>query len=88
MQEVKENAVEGLTIMLIGNKCDLNSGFLFRFFYNTRNFRRQISYEEGEIFAKKYGLLFLETSAFTAKNVENVYLIIKIILNSVNIGFY
>lgn len=48
-----------MTIMLIGNKCDLDA-------------RRQVSTEEGERFAKENNLIFLETSAKTAFNVEEV----------------
>jgi len=48
-----------MTIMLIGNKCDLAS-------------RRAVSPEEGEQFAREHGLVFLETSAKTAHNVEEV----------------
>jgi Ras-related protein Rab-2A len=48
-----------MTIMLIGNKCDLDA-------------RRQVSNEEGERFAKENGLIFMETSAKTAFNVEEV----------------
>ena len=48
-----------MTIMLIGNKCDLDA-------------RRQVSFEEGERFAKENGLIFTETSAKTAFNVEEV----------------
>lgn len=45
--------------MLIGNKSDLSH-------------RRAVSQEEGEQFAKENGLLFLEASARTAQNVEEV----------------
>ena len=48
-----------MVIMLIGNKCDLDA-------------RRQVSTEEGERFAKENGLIFMETSAKTAFNVEEV----------------
>ena len=48
-----------MTIMLIGNKCDLDA-------------RRQVSTEEGDRFAKENGLIFMETSAKTAFNVEEV----------------
>jgi hypothetical protein len=34
--------------------------------------RRAVSTEEGEQFAKEHGLVFLETSAKTAHNVEEV----------------
>ena len=49
-----------MAIMLIGNKCDLDS-------------KRQVSYEEGEQFAKRHGLFFIETSAKTAANVEDAF---------------
>lgn len=48
-----------MSIMLVGNKCDLAH-------------RRAVSKEEGEQFAKENGLLFLEASARTAQNVEEV----------------
>lgn len=48
-----------MVIMLIGNKCDLDQ-------------RRQVSTEEGERFAKDNNLIFMETSAKTAFNVEEV----------------
>ena len=35
-------------------------------------FRRQVSYEEGEQLAKENDVVFIETSAKTAYNVENV----------------
>ncbi|CAN6729295.1 unnamed protein product [Malus baccata var. baccata] len=50
-----------MTIMLIGNKCDLSH-------------RRAVSKEEGEQFAKENGLLFLEASARTAQNVEEAFI--------------
>ena len=48
-----------MTIILVGNKSDLSQ-------------RRAVSKEEGEQFAKENGLLFLEASARTAQNVEEV----------------
>jgi GTPase SAR1 family protein len=45
--------------MLIGNKSDLDH-------------RRAVSYKEGEQFAEQNGLIFLETSAKSAANVEQV----------------
>lgn len=48
-----------MTIMLIGNKSDQEQ-------------RRAVSTKEGEEFAQKNGLVFLETSAKTAVNVEAV----------------
>ena len=34
--------------------------------------RREVKQEEGEAFAREHGLVFLETSAKTAANVEEV----------------
>lgn len=48
--------------MLIGNKSDLAH-------------RRAVSTEEGEQFAKEHGLIFMEASAKTAQNVEEVTII-------------
>merc|ERR1719159_2087948 len=45
--------------MLVGNKCDLEH-------------LRQVS-EEGAKFAQENGLLFIETSAKTSKNVEEAF---------------
>lgn len=49
-----------MTIMLIGNKSDLEH-------------RRAVTTQEGEQFAKDNGLVFMETSAKTAHNVEEVW---------------
>ncbi|KAH6558059.1 hypothetical protein KP509_1Z080100 [Ceratopteris richardii] len=49
-----------MTIMLIGNKCDLSH-------------RRAVTFEEGQQFAKDNGLIFMETSAKTAQNVEEAF---------------
>jgi len=58
LDEVRQNANAHMTIMLIGNKSDLE--------------RREVSAEEGHEFARQHGLIFLETSAKTAQNVEEV----------------
>lgn len=59
LEDARQHANSNMTIMLIGNKCDLAH-------------RRAVSTEEGEQFAKENGLVFLETSAKTAQNVEEV----------------
>lgn len=59
LDEARQNAHQDMVIMLIGNKSDLDH-------------RRQVTVEEGESFAKENGLIFLETSAKTAANVEEV----------------
>lgn len=50
-----------MVIMLIGNKNDLEH-------------RRAVSTEEGKAFADKHGLIFCETSAKTAYNVEQAFI--------------
>lgn len=49
-----------LTIMLIGNKCDLERP-------------RAVTYEEGRAFARKIGAMFIETSARDGTNVERAF---------------
>lgn len=60
LEEARQNSHQNMVIMLIGNKSDLEH-------------RRQVSKEEGESFAQENGLVFLETSAKTAANVESAF---------------
>ena len=65
-----------MTIMLIGNKSDQDA-------------RRQVSTEEGERFARENGLIFMETSAKTAVNVEESFLKTStIIYENIDKGVY
>ena len=56
----KNETIEKVLIVLVGNKSDLNN-------------KRQVSTEEGQDLADKLGILFFETSAKTGENVENIF---------------
>lgn len=61
LEDCRKYSNQNIIIMLIGNKVDLDS-------------KRAVTRQEGEEFAKKNGLYFLETSAKTADNVEQAFL--------------
>eukprot|EP01117_Protostelium_nocturnum_P000159 TRINITY_DN10231_c0_g1_i1.p1 TRINITY_DN10231_c0_g1~~TRINITY_DN10231_c0_g1_i1.p1 ORF type:complete len:206 (-),score=43.28 TRINITY_DN10231_c0_g1_i1:78-695(-) len=61
LAEVREHSNKEMVIMLIGNKNDLEA-------------KRAVSYEEGKKFAEENGLIFMETSAKTASNVDEAFL--------------
>merc|ERR1712188_107759 len=61
LDDARQHSNSNMTIMLIGNKSDLEH-------------RRAVTFEEGEQFAKENGLIFLETSAKTAQNVEEAFI--------------
>jgi GTPase KRas protein len=61
IQWVKETEqVKKVPIVLVGNKCDLVG-------------LRQVPTEEGESYANKLEVKFLECSAFTRQNVESAF---------------
>jgi Ras-related protein Rab-2A len=43
-------------------------------FYSDLEARREVKKEEGEAFAREHGLIFMETSAKTAANVEEAFI--------------
>lgn len=61
LEDARQHANPSMTIMLIGNKSDLAN-------------KREVKTEEGEQFAREHGLVFLETSARTAHNVEEAFI--------------
>jgi len=61
LDDCRKYSNQNITIMLIGNKSDLDG-------------KRQVTREEGEEFARKNNLTFLETSAKSAENVEQAFL--------------
>ena len=60
LSDATENGNSEMVIVLVGNKNDLEE-------------YRAVSKEEGQNFAKKHGLLFMETSAKTSHNVEMLF---------------
>jgi small GTP-binding protein len=60
LQELRENADSNIVVMLVGNKCDLQE-------------LRAVSTEEGVGYAKSENLLFIETSALDATNVQESF---------------
>jgi len=61
LEEARQHSQSNMVIMLIGNKNDLEH-------------RRAVSTEEGKAFADANGLIFMETSAKTAYNVEQAFI--------------
>lgn len=61
LEDAQQHSSTNMVIMLIGNKSDLEA-------------RREVKQEEGEAFAREHGLVFLETSAKTAANVEEAFI--------------
>lgn len=61
LDDARKHSNSTMTIMLIGNKSDLDS-------------RRAVTFEEGEAFAKKHNLIFLETSAKTDEHVDEAFI--------------
>merc|ERR1712012_930601 len=61
LEDARQHSNSNMVIMLIGNKSDLEA-------------RRDVKRGEGEEFARKHGLVFMETSAKTAANVEEAFI--------------
>uniref|UniRef100_A0A3Q3AIS8 small monomeric GTPase n=1 Tax=Kryptolebias marmoratus TaxID=37003 RepID=A0A3Q3AIS8_KRYMA len=59
IRNIEEHASSDVEKMVLGNKCDMND-------------KRQVSKERGEKLAIDYGIKFLETSAKSSINVEEV----------------
>lgn len=60
MQQLKSHSSDNVTIILVGNKCDLSD-------------KREVSFEEGMEKAKTFGCAFFETSAKNSINVETAF---------------
>uniref|UniRef100_A0A7S3JSL2 Uncharacterized protein n=1 Tax=Aureoumbra lagunensis TaxID=44058 RepID=A0A7S3JSL2_9STRA len=76
LEEARQNSNSNMVVMLIGNKADLEH-------------RRAVSVDEGERFARDHGLIFMETSAKTAMNVERAFIrTADSIYNQIQTGAY
>ena len=60
LERCKNDVNNNASFILVGNKEDLKDN-------------RNISYDEGEEFATRNGMLFFETSAKTGKNIEEMF---------------
>jgi Ras-related protein Rab-1A len=68
MEHIKTHAESDVQVILVGNKMDITN--------------KQISEEDGIQLAKKYNVLFMETSALTGNNVETAFnLLLQGIIN-------
>ena len=76
IEDCKLNSPKSIFIILVGNKSDLEE-------------ERQVTTEEGEEFANRYGLRFFETSAKNSTNVEQVfYESVEFIANRIDKNYY
>jgi small GTP-binding protein len=60
VEECKRNGPSTITMVLVGNKIDLED-------------KRVVSYEEGKDFAERNNMLFYETSALNGKNIDKLF---------------
>ena len=60
LDELREKAASDLQIILVGNKSDLKD-------------QREVTTEEGEAFARKNNIMFIETSALDKFHVEDAF---------------
>ncbi|KAL4481540.1 hypothetical protein ABPG74_007629 [Tetrahymena malaccensis] len=72
LQLCKQRGKDDLVLILVGNKNDLEQN-------------REVSYSEGQQFADEHNLTFLEVSAKTAYNIEELFIqMIQLIYNKAN----
>jgi len=69
LDDVRDNAQSKIILLLVGNKCDLEE-------------ERQVSTEEGQEFADRNNLLFMEASAKNGHNVEATFQLSAQVINA------
>ena len=76
IEDCKLNSPKSVFMILVGNKSDLNEN-------------RQVTTEEGEEFANRYGIRFFETSAKDGVNIEQIFNeSIQFISNRIDKNYY
>ncbi|KXS16084.1 putative ethylene-responsive small GTP-binding protein [Gonapodya prolifera JEL478] len=61
IRNIEQHATEGVSKILVGNKCDMNE-------------KRAVTKEQGQALADEYGIRFIETSAKSNQGVEEAFL--------------
>lgn len=60
IEELQRNSDNNSNVMLVGNKSDMES-------------EREISIEDAEYFSKEYDISYIEVSAKTGSNIDNIF---------------
>ena len=76
VEDCKKLSPKTVLMILVGNKIDLED-------------KREVTYDEGSIFAQKNGMIFFECSAKTGKNIEQIFMeSTKEVSKRIKEGFY